>query len=238
MSNKEVGLQTFEQHWTPIEDNLHKIVNEITEDRRNWMRLKVANSLLFGAGASFFYYCLAPNRNEASLNEAITLRNAATPFYGENEERMKSDAEGVCRYYEPKPPVAIERAKKAEDDMPQAVKDRQKELAKRAKQKFETRERIAPDLKGFLDGARYDPIDLMPSEMAATRATINASKALAAMEERCEQDILACSEKWQDAYDAGDTQKTAYWLSEISFAEIDKKLVQDRIKQYGYDQTQ
>ena len=238
MSNKETcGLQTFENHFAPVEDVLHNIVNEITEDRRKWLRLKVANSLLFGAGASFFYYSLAPTRNESSLNEAITLRNAAIPFYQEDEERMKMDAEGTCRHYSPKEPVAIERSKKGKDKRPQALIDRSPAIAKRAKAKFDTRTRIAPDLRGFLDGAHYDRIDLMPSEMASARAIINASKAMSAMAERCEQDILYCCEKWEDAEDAGDKEKENYWLSEIAFAEMDAKLVADRVKQYGYDQT-
>lgn len=239
MSNQKetCGLQTFEEAFAPIEDNLHNIVGEITEDRRKWLRLKVANSLLFGAGASFFYYSLAPTRNEASLNEAITLRNAAIPFYEEDDERMKMDAEGTCRHYSPKEPVAIERSKKGKDKRPQALIDRADAIAKRAKAKFDTRTRIAPDLRGFLDGAKYDKIDLMPSEMASARAVINASKAMAAMGERCEQDILYCCEKWEESEDAGDVEKTGYWFSEIAFAEMDAKVVADRIKQYGYNQS-
>jgi hypothetical protein len=236
-TSKTSGLQTFEAHFEAVENNLHSIVGEITEDRRKWLRLKVANSLLFGAGASFFFYSLAPTRNESSLNEAITLRNAAIPFYEEDEERMKADAEGTCRHYSPKPPVAVERSKKAADARPQALKDREKEIAKRAKQKFDTRTRIAPDLRGFLDGAKYDKIDLMPSEMAASRAVINASKAMSSMAERCEQDILYCCEKWEDAELSGDEERKGYWFSEIAFAEMDAKLVADRVKQYGYNQS-
>lgn len=238
MSGKETcSLQTFEKHFATLEDTLHQIVNETTEDRREWLRYKVANSLLFGAGASFFYYSLAPTRNEASLNEAITLRNAAIPFYGENEDRMAADAEGCCRYYSPRDPVSVDRKKDHDADMPPALKKRAKQREKRAKDKFETRTRIAPDLRGFLDGAKYDRIDLMPSEQAGHRALVNVSKAMSAMQERIEQDILTCGDKWEDAKARGDKQKQDYWFSECEIAELDGKMLADRVKQYGWDVT-
>jgi hypothetical protein len=230
------GFKTFEGYWAPYENLLHEFLKLITEDRRPWLRKRLANSLLFGSGASFFHYKRAPYRNEASLNEAIILRKAAQPFYEDDDERLAADAEGVCRYYEPKPPIAIDRKK--DRKVPAAVAKRKDALAKRAKQKFDMRTRIAPDLRGFLDGAKYDTIDLMPSEMAGNRALINVSKAMAAMQGRVEQDILLCSEKWEEADNVGDVESRTHWESELFFAEEDERAVADFIKQNGFDATQ
>ena len=235
-TDNTTGFKTFESNWAPLEDLLHKFLSLITEDRRPWLRKRLANSLLFGAGASFFHYKRAPFKNESSLNEAIALRKAAWPFYEEDDERQAADAEGVCRYYEPKPPIAIDRKK--ERKTPKAVEKRKKALEARAKNKFDMRTRIAPDLRGFLDGAKYDLIDIMPSEMAASRAIINVSKAMKAMKERIEQDILLCSEKWVEAEERDDPEMMAHWEGELLFAELDEKATSDFIKQNGFDQTQ
>lgn len=228
-----MSMKTFAQHFTAYLDILWKIVGELSEDRQEWMRYKIGNSLLFGSASSFFFHMLAPKRNEASLNEALALRSAAIPFYGDNKERLAADIESIARYYSPKPPVEIDRKKKGRK-VPKAVALRQEQIAERVAERNKTRERILPDLQGFLDGATYDPFELQPSEQAADRALMTATKAMESMQERVEQDILRCSENWQNADDADDSNAVARWETELYLAEIDEKLLQDRVKQYGF----
>ena len=228
-------VKNFSEHFTALVDTLWKIVNEVSEDRREWMKLKVGNSLMFGSASSFFFHKVAPKRNEASLNEAIACRTAALAFYEGNDERLASDIESIERYYSPKPPIAIDRKKVKDEKVPAAVTKRLKALADRAKQQNETRSRIQPDLKGFLDGAKYDPFDLQPSEQAGERALNVATRAMSAMQERVEQDLLHCAGKWQEAWDAGDDTRKTYWEAELLFAEVDEKWLKDAAKQYNLE---
>ena len=214
-------------------DNIVKLIGELSDDRREWMRKRVANSLLFGAASSFVFYSRAKKSRESALNQAIALRNAATPFYEGDEERLAADIEGVVRYYSPKPKVEVDR-KKGARKLPKAVQLRQEAIAKKVEADNEFREKLLPKLEGFLGGAKYDMIDLAASEMEREQAHRAITKAVEAMSDRCEQDITFCSQKWLEADQADNAQEVARWEAELLFAESDAQFVKDFAKQYNY----
>ena len=226
-------FENFKNALTSGIDNIVKLIGELSDDRRQWMRYKVANSLLFGAASSFVYYSRAKKSRESSLNEAIALRNAAMPFYEGDDERLAADIERTVRYYAPKPKVEVDRKKNARK-LPKAVALRQEAIAKKIEADNEFREEMLPKLEGFLGGSKYDEIDLAPSETERERAQLVLGRAVDAMLDRCEQDITFCSQKWLEADQADNSQEVARWETEILFAESDKQFVKDFAKQYNF----
>jgi len=227
-------LKSFRDSINEKLDIVTKTIQGISEDRQKWLRLRVANSLLFGAGAAFFHYSRAPKKNEAQLNHAIALRDAAAQFYQDDDERMAADAEGVVRYYSPKPPVQIDR-KKAARKVPDSILKRRAEAAKKVALQNVQREKILPKLEGFLNGAQYKEIDLQPSEFDTDSAHRVASMAFGKMLERVEQDLIYHSEKWDEADQNDDAHACARWEAESFLAEEDEKTIKAIVKQYGFD---
>lgn len=226
-------LKTFNEVLNEKVEIIRKTLADISEDRRKWLRLRVANSFLFGAGASFFHYKRAPKKNEALLNHAIAMRATAAEFYQDEEERQAADAEGVVRYYSPKPPIKIER-KKGEREVPDTIKKMMAEAAKKVALQNIQREKILPDLEGFLDGAKYKEFDLQPSEFDADQAHDVVRRAFEKMDERIEQDLVFHAVKWVEASQNDDDNACALWQAESFLATEDKKLVQAVMKQYNF----
>jgi hypothetical protein len=238
-------MQTFEGAWESLSAVIKNMVTLVSENRRPYVARRVANSLLFRAASSFIFYNRAPTRNEASLNEAIELRDSAMQYYEDDEERFKADIEGIVNFFSPEAPVAVARKGKGKEDP--LVKAARARLAERKAEIDEEAERervfieaVIPDLEGFLGGANYKRIDLQGSEMAKDRAKMAAVKAAAAIKDRVHRDTLLCGKNLDDAvdkYEASNTyankQQLAYWSTEYELADADLKEVEAAIKAEG-----
>ena len=229
-------MKNFKDHLEEWMTHFAEFFSDVSEDRRKWVRLQVANSFLFRAGYSFYYYQRNIYKNESALNEALALRNAAFQLYEDEYKRQKSDAEGVVRAFAPKPPIKIERKKKGRKVPPMVLK-KQTELAERRKKENVHRKKVEPLLAGFLDGAQYDPIEIVAHEIDSERAATAALKAAEAIQRRLDQDGLLCSENWEEADLQDDEEECNRWLSEIYLVEEDQKNFDAWRKQHSLNES-
>ncbi len=228
---KEDGYKTFEDHMAEHQTLIVATLDDISDDRRPWVRGQVANTLLFRSGASYVHYRKNPARHASSLNEAICLRDAAANLYP-NQEAYDKDAKGIFAALSPAAPVTVKGDKAR--TKPAFVATRDAELKKKAEDLDVLMQVILPRLEGFLNGAKYDRIDVQPSEHMNDRAHLAASKAFAAIENRVEQDLLFIADKWKTAAAARNVAECERWEGEGFFAEEDQKMVQSAINQGGY----
>ena len=226
-------MKQFHEHWAEWMAQLVAVLNSISDDRRKWTRLQMANRLLFRSAASFFFYSCSPTRNESALNEAIELRASAMQLYEDEYDRCAADAETICREFDVKAPIKIDRKK--EKKMSPRVLKRQGELKLKRKRENIRRKKIQPALKGFLDGAVYEKFDLMPSEGMNERAGLSAKSAIQAMLSKIENDCITCADEYQESFDEDDEEGQVKWDKELLLAEEDEKLVQAFYDQHFTD---
>jgi hypothetical protein len=223
--------KTFQQHMNGHFPLITATLSDISDDRRPWVTKQVGNTLLFRAGASYVYYRKNPARHASSLNEALILRELAASLY-QNQEQYDKDALAIFEALSPNAPVKLETTKKVK--VPAFVKERQEQIAKEAIEEDALMQKILPHLRGFLDGASYEYIDVQPSEFMHDRAHLAAAKAFQAMQDRVEQDITFIAKKWTSANEAQNIAEREKWEGEGFFAEQDLETVSSAISQGGF----
>ena len=209
--------------------------DEISEDRRKWVKGQAGNTLLFRAAVAFNSFLALPFRRPGSLNEAISLRNNAAKFFMDDEQ-FDEQARKVAEAFRPGTAlVTIIEDNEDEPDTPEFVSENEEELDKREADTEVMREKNFPQIQGFLNGAKYDPIDIHNTEWMADRARTIATAAFSAMHERCHNDVLYNGGKWKDAKKARNQQKMTYHHAEGFLALSDRKLVEAAMKQGHYE---
>jgi hypothetical protein len=235
MKDKCQFTQTFQDLMTDVHmPNIRKTMNDISEDRRKWVVGQAGNTLLYRSASSIRYYLENPGRRPSSLNEAITLRQLAFSCF-EDEKQFDENCKRITASFSPSAPVTIVEDNAKKEEIPAFVTENEDELEKIEAESEAMLEKNLPLIAGFLDGAKYDLIDIPPTEWMADRARLSACKVFAAMLDRCQQDVLFIGGKWKAAKAAHNEKLKLYWNGEGFFATEDRKVVRTAIKQGGYE---
>lgn len=214
---------------------LYATSEEVSEDRRKWVKGQAGNTLLFRSAVAFNSYLANPFRRPGSLNEAISLRTNAMKFFADDEQ-FDEQSRKVAEAFRPgSSEVATIEDNEDEPDVPEFVSENDDELEKIEADAEVMKEKNFPQIQGFLSGAKYDVIDIHNTEWMADRARTIATAAFAAMEDRCQNDVLYNGGKWKAAKKARNQQKMTYHHGEGFLALADRNLIQAAMKQGGYE---
>ena len=209
-------------------------IDDISEDRRKWVKGQAGNTLMFRAATSFLYFLENQRGRPSSLNEALALRSAAFNFF-EDQEQFDAHALRILGSFKKSdsPLITVEDNSEPAPD-PDWMTDDTDEIVAKEEDKEAMLELHLPLLEGFLTGAQYDAIDLEPSEWMQDRARLAARKVFEAMESRCHQDVIFIGGKFKAAKAAHNSKSVEYWNGEGFFANLDRAVVKEAIKHNGY----
>jgi len=233
--DKQTGITSFTEDMTnthmPI---IRATLEDVSDDRRKFVKGQAGNTLLFRSFASFRYFLENQAKRPSSLNEAITLRRLSYTLF-DDDEQFEANCNRIADSFLPKSPTIIVEDNTEEVETPDWLADDEKEVDTNQADVEAMLEKHQPIIAGFLNGATYEEVDIPATEWMADRARLSASKTLDAILSRCHQDVIFIGGKFKAAKEAHNDKLIKYWNAEGYIANLDRSIVKAAIKQGGYE---